>query len=72
MIWGTNVPLGDSLWGQAPLLISHGRLGFREAQDIALTAFITSMHSVCNLVEAVLSDVNIVANIEELCGVSET
>ena len=67
----TNVPLDNVSWNQAALPVSHGGLGFRRAGDIALPAFISSMHSVSNLVEAVLSDVNIVADTEELQGAVE-
>ena len=56
----TNVAMNDESWQQATLPLAYGGLGVRKACDIALPAFISSMHSVGALVETILSNVNVV------------
>jgi hypothetical protein len=52
-----NVGFSTESWKQATLLVAYGGLGIRSARDIALPAFLSSLHSVGNLVNTVLSAV---------------
>ena len=54
----TNVSLDDSAWVQAGLPVALGGLGCRRAEDIALPAFVASLYSVNDLVDAILSRIN--------------
>ena len=54
----TNVGFDEDSWVQAGLPVSLGGLGVRRAVDVALPAFAASMHSVGELVEVILSRVN--------------
>ena len=56
----TNVSLEGDVCKQAGLPVSFGGLGCRRAGDIALPSFIASMNSVGELVETILSRINIV------------
>ena len=62
----TNVAFKDESWDQATLPVGLGGLGFRRAFDIALPSFISSAYSVRSLVEAILSNVQNMAETEEL------
>ena len=65
----TNVRLeGDSLV-QAVLPVSQGGLGIRMSKDIALPAFISSLHSVRFLTEAILQNVQLAEDDEALAAV---
>ena len=55
----TNVSLEGDVCKQAGLPVSFGGLGCRRAGDIALPSFIASMNSVGELVETILSRINI-------------
>ena len=55
----TNVSLDDSAWVQAGLPVALGGLGCRRAEDVALSAFVASLYSVNDLVDAILSRMNI-------------
>lgn len=60
----TNVRFeGDSLV-QASLPVRLGGLGITMSKDIALPAFISSLHSVCGLVEGILNDIPLPENNE--------
>jgi len=67
----TNVEMSGDSWAQASLPVCLGGLGCRKAGDIALPAFVSSMNSVSNLVEAILSNVN-VADTDELAEAVES
>ena len=54
----TNVALQGSSWDQACLPVNSGGLGFRRAADVSLPAFLSSLHASGELVEAILSQVN--------------
>jgi len=56
----TNVALSDEAWLQATLPVELGGLGVRRAGDIALPAFVSSLHSVGDLVETILVNINMV------------
>jgi len=56
----TNVCIDGESWSQATLPVELGGLGIRKARDIALPAFISSVYSVSDLVETILSDINMV------------
>ena len=56
----TNVEVSGDSWVQASLPVGLGGLGCRRAGDIALPAFVSSMNSVSDLVEAILSNINMV------------
>ena len=60
----TNVSLEGDVCKQAGLPVSFGGLGCRRAGDIALPSFIASMNSVGELVETILSRINIADNNE--------
>ena len=62
----TNVRFESSPLVQAVLPVSVGGLGVRRASDVALPAFISSLHSTSELVEAVLLNVNHLAVDHEL------
>ena len=62
----TNVHFEGSPLTQSVLPVSLGGLGVRMASDIALPAFLSSLHSVAPLVEAVLLNVNHLAGVSEL------
>ena len=62
----TNVHLQGTPLEQAVLPVSLGGLGVRRAGDVALPAFISSLHSVSELVEAVLLNVHHLAEDSEL------
>ena len=60
----TNVQFeGDSLI-QAGLPVRLGGLGIRMSRDIALPAFISSLHSSSSLVEDILQNVQLVNSVE--------
>ena len=67
----TNVSLEGDVCKQAGLPVSFGGLGCRRAGDIALPSFIASMNSVGELVETILSRINI-ADINELAEAMES
>ena len=56
---GANVSLEGDVCKQAGLPMSFGGLVCKRAGDIALPSFIASMNSVSELVEAILSRINI-------------
>ena len=60
----TNVEMEDASWVQASLPVGLGGLGCRRARDVALPAFVSSMHSVELLVETILSNINMVDTVE--------
>jgi len=62
----TNVCFDGSSLEQAVLPVGLGGLGIRRAKDIALPAFISSLYSVGELVEAVLQNVLHLAGASEL------
>ena len=66
-----NVSLEGDVCKQAGLAVSFGGLGCRRAGDIALPSFIASMISVGELVEAILSRINI-ADSNELAEAVES
>ena len=67
----TNVSLEGDVCKQAGLPVSFGGLGCRRAGDIALPSFIASMNSVGELVETILSRINI-ADTNELAEAVES
>ena len=67
----TNVSLEGDVCKQAGLPVSFGGLGCRRAVDIALPCFIASMNSVGELVETILSRINI-ADTNELAEAVES
>ena len=60
----TNVEMDEDSWNQAALPVKLGGLGCRKASDIALPAFLSSLHSVSDLVKTILSKVNMVETSE--------
>ena len=60
----TNVEMKNDSWVQATLPVGLGGLGCRGASDVALPAFLSSMHSVGPLVETILSRINMVDTTE--------
>ena len=66
-----NVSLEGDVCKQAGLPVSFGGLGCRRAGDIALPSFIASMKSVGELVETILSRINI-ADTNELAEAVES
>ena len=66
-----NVSLEGDVCKQAGLPVSFGGLGSRRAGDIALPSFIASMNSVGELVETILSRINI-ADTDELAEAVES
>ena len=66
-----NVSLKGDVRKQAGLPVSFGGLGCRRAGDIALTSFLASMNSVGELVETILSKINI-ADTNELAEAVES
>jgi len=60
----TNVNMNEESWKQATLPVNLGGLGCRKASDIALPAFLSSMNSVSDLVEAILTNINMVETFE--------
>ena len=66
-----NVSLEEDVCKQAGLPVSFGGLGCRRAGDIALPFFIASMNSVGELVETILSRINI-ADTNELAEAVES
>ena len=67
----TNLSLVGDVCKQAGLPVSFGGLGCRRAGDIALPSFIASMNSVGELVETILSRINI-ADTNELAEAVES
>lgn len=60
----TNVRFdGDSLV-QASLPVRQGGLGIRMSKDIALPAFVSSLHSVCGLIQTILCKVELPDDVE--------
>ena len=55
----TNVSLEGDVCKQAGFPVNFGGLGCRRAEDIALPSFLASMNSVGELVETILSRINI-------------
>ena len=68
----TNVLFMNESWVQATFPVKLGGLGIRKSSDIALPSFISSMHSVSNLVDAVLSRVSGLVETGELTKAEET
>ena len=54
----SDVNVVGGAWEQASLLVKMGGLGVRMAEDVALPAFLSSLHLLGDLVEAILSSVN--------------
>ena len=50
--------MDDDAWKQASLPVGLGGLGVRGAFDVALLEFFASLHSVRNLVQVILSNIN--------------
>ena len=67
----TNVSLDRDVCKMAGFPVSFGYLGFRRAGDIALPSFLASMNSVGELVETILSRINI-ADTNELAEAVES
>lgn len=51
-----NVHCDDTSWPQAVLPIKHGGIGLRRTCDIALPAYISSVHVTASLVDTILSN----------------
>ena len=66
-----NVSLEGNVCKHAGLPVSFGGLGCRRTGDITLTSFIASMNSVGELVETILSRINI-ADTNELADAVES
>ena len=66
-----NVSLEGDVCKQAGFPANFGGLGCRRAEDIALPSFLTSMNSVGELVETILSKINI-ADTNELAEAVES
>ena len=49
----TNVDMSGQIWEQAVLPVASGGLGIRRARDIALSAYISSVLSVENILKKV-------------------
>ena len=67
----TNVSLEGDVCRQAGFPVNFGGLGCRRAEDIALPSFLASMNSVGELVETILSRINI-ADTNELAEAVES
>ena len=67
----TNVSLEGDVCKQAGFPVNFGGLGCRRAEDIALPSFLASMNSVGELVETILSRINI-ADTNELAEAVES
>ena len=67
----TNVSLKGDVCKQAGFPVNFGGLGCRRAEDIALPSFLASMNSVGELVETILSRINI-ADTNELTEAVES
>ena len=67
----TNVSLEGNVCKQAGFPVNFGGLGCRRAEDIALPSFLASMNSVGELVETILSRINI-ADTNELAEAAES
>ena len=67
----TNVSLEGDVCKQAGFPMNFGGLGCRRAEDIALPSFLASMNSVGELVETILSRINI-ADTNELAEAVES
>ena len=67
----TNVLLEGDVCKQAGFPVNFGGLGCRRAEDIALPSFLASMNSVGELVETILSRINI-ADTNELAEAVES
>ena len=51
-----NVNMDDSMWDQCSLPVSLGGIGVRRASDVAVPAYLSSVHATGNGVQAMVSD----------------
>ena len=51
-----NVNMDDSMWDQCSLPVSFGGIGIRRASDVAVPAYLSSVHATGNGVQAMVSD----------------
>ena len=48
--------MDDSIWDQCSLQVSLGGIGIRKASDVAVPAYLSSVHATGNGVQAMVSD----------------
>ncbi|CAG9814718.1 unnamed protein product [Phaedon cochleariae] len=70
----TNTNLGDHAWTQASFPVNKGGLGIRRTEELALPAYLASVHSVAGLVTSIIPEF-VVENeassaIREWCGLT--
>ena len=61
----TNTELDEKTWRQATLPVSLGGLGIRRTEEIALSAYLASIHSVQQLVSTIFPDSDLDSAVEE-------
>jgi len=57
-----NCKISDSAWAQATLPVCMGGMGFRKTTELALSAYLASVHSCTSLVPKIFPDHDIVAS----------
>ena len=57
-----NCSLSSSAWSQATLPICMGGMGFRKTTELALSAFLASVHSCALLIPQILPNHDIVSS----------
>jgi hypothetical protein len=55
----TNMDMTDVVWKQATLQVSRGGLGIRRTEELALSAFLASVHSVSTLISTIVPNVDL-------------
>jgi hypothetical protein len=55
-----NVSMDDTIWDQCSLPVSLGGIGIRKASDVAVPAYLASVHATGNGVQAMVSDTIVV------------